>query len=68
MKENQHDKKPLPPTSALRFLEWFCPPKLYEGIEGDLLEQFQERSIDPLVNAEQVAVCGCEFSGSFVRK
>ena len=41
MGESQPDKKPLPPTSALRFLEWFCPPKLYEGIEGDLLEQFQ---------------------------
>ena len=26
---------------ALRFLEWFCPPALYEGIEGDLLEQFE---------------------------
>jgi len=24
----------------LRLLEWFCPPSLYEGIEGDLLEQF----------------------------
>jgi putative ABC transport system permease protein len=27
---------------ALRFLRWFCPPSLYEGIEGDLLEQFEE--------------------------
>jgi putative ABC transport system permease protein len=25
---------------ALRFLEWFCPPQLIEGIEGDLVEQF----------------------------
>ncbi len=25
----------------LRFLRWFCPPALYEGIEGDLLEQFE---------------------------
>lgn len=24
-----------------RFLRWFCPPSLYEGIEGDLLEQFE---------------------------
>ncbi|MCW5912884.1 MAG: ABC transporter permease [Cyclobacteriaceae bacterium] len=32
MKENR-----LP----LRFLRWFCPPALYEGIEGDLLEQFE---------------------------
>ncbi|HEY5918026.1 MAG TPA: ABC transporter permease, partial [Chryseolinea sp.] len=41
MEESQHGKNPLPPISALRFLEWFCPPKLYEGIEGDLLEQFK---------------------------
>ncbi|MEQ8415716.1 MAG: FtsX-like permease family protein [Imperialibacter sp.] len=26
---------------SLRFLRWFCPPDLYEGIEGDLLEQFE---------------------------
>lgn len=26
---------------ALRFLEWFCPPSLHEGIEGDVLEQFE---------------------------
>jgi putative ABC transport system permease protein len=25
----------------LRFLRSFCPPDLYEGIEGDLLEQFE---------------------------
>ncbi len=25
---------------TMRFLNWFCPPELYEGIEGDLLEQF----------------------------
>ncbi|MCU0368597.1 MAG: ABC transporter permease [Cyclobacteriaceae bacterium] len=24
----------------LRLLEWICPPELYEGIEGDLFEQF----------------------------
>lgn len=24
-----------------RFLEWFCPPALYEGIEGDLLEEYE---------------------------
>jgi putative ABC transport system permease protein len=41
VEENRHDKKPSPPSSALRFLEWFCPTKLYEGIEGDLLEQFE---------------------------
>lgn len=26
----------------IRFLRWFCPEKLYEGIEGDLLEQFED--------------------------
>jgi putative ABC transport system permease protein len=31
-----------PPAIALRFLRWFCPPALSEGIEGDLLEQFEE--------------------------
>ncbi|MDN5210585.1 ABC transporter permease [Fulvivirgaceae bacterium BMA12] len=25
----------------LRLLEWFCPPELYEGIAGDLLEKFE---------------------------
>jgi putative ABC transport system permease protein len=29
------------PRIALRFLEWFCPPALYEGIEGDLLEEYE---------------------------
>lgn len=32
----------IPPRLALRFLEWFCPSLLFEGIEGDLLEQFKE--------------------------
>lgn len=31
-----------PPKFALRFLEWFCPPALYEGIEGDLLEAYED--------------------------
>ena len=30
-----------PSRLALRFLAWFCPPSLYEGIEGDLMEQFE---------------------------
>ncbi len=29
------------PNGWLKFLAWFCPPKLYEGIEGDLLEKFE---------------------------
>jgi putative ABC transport system permease protein len=35
---NQHH----PPKRALQFLEWFCPSALYEGIEGDLLEAFED--------------------------
>ena len=31
-----------PPKRAAKFLEWFCPEYLFEGIEGDLLEQFDE--------------------------
>ncbi|MBA4055047.1 MAG: hypothetical protein C0490_10070, partial [Marivirga sp.] len=27
--------------AALQVLSYFCPPNLYEGIEGDLLEQFE---------------------------
>ncbi len=34
--------KPTPPKFILRFLAWFCPPSLYESIEGDLLERFEE--------------------------
>ncbi len=29
------------PKIIIRFLHWFCPPELYEGIEGDLLEQYE---------------------------
>jgi ABC-type antimicrobial peptide transport system permease subunit len=31
-----------PSTYWLRVLKWFCPENLQEGIEGDLLEQFEE--------------------------
>lgn len=37
-------KQKAPPKIALQFLEWFCPPHLYEGIEGDLIEQFEADS------------------------
>ncbi|HEY9045878.1 MAG TPA: ABC transporter permease [Ohtaekwangia sp.] len=33
---------PSPPRFAKSFLAWFCPPALYEGIEGDLLEEFDQ--------------------------
>lgn len=29
------------PASWLKFLRWFCPASLHEGIAGDILEQFQ---------------------------
>jgi putative ABC transport system permease protein len=35
------DRGNMKKDSVLRFLEWFCPPELYEGIEGDLLEDFE---------------------------
>lgn len=31
-----------PPKWSIRFLEWFCPDELLEGILGDLMEQFEE--------------------------
>lgn len=34
-------KEKEPPKLVFRFLAWFCPPVLYEGIEGDLLESYQ---------------------------
>jgi putative ABC transport system permease protein len=33
------------PRVAFRILTWFCPGYLSEGIEGDLLEQFEEDRI-----------------------
>lgn len=36
------EPKKGPPKLAMNFLEWFCPAALYEGIEGDLLEQFEQ--------------------------
>src|SRR5688572_2828884 len=34
-------KRAGPPSLMLKFLEWFCPRQLHEGIEGDLLEQYE---------------------------
>ena len=34
-----------PPDIALRFLRWYCPPNLCEGIEGDLIEQYDNDCI-----------------------
>lgn len=33
--------KLTPPSLPLQILVWFCPSALYEGIEGDLLEQYE---------------------------
>jgi putative ABC transport system permease protein len=46
------DENGLPPKWPFRFLEWFCPSKLYEGIEGDLIESFEE---DRKISGESIA-------------
>jgi len=40
-----------PPRAPLRFLRWFCPPHLHEGIEGDVLERF-DNDIDAAMRQE----------------
>ncbi|HPH45806.1 MAG TPA: ABC transporter permease [Chryseolinea sp.] len=35
-------EKNIPPKFSHRLLEWICPSGLFEGIEGDLVEQFEE--------------------------
>jgi predicted permease len=35
--------KPMPPSLALRFFQWYCHPRLRDHIEGDLLEVYQKR-------------------------
>ncbi len=42
MESDHHNKVP---GWAYKFLEWFCPPQLFEGIIGDLLEKFDEEYI-----------------------
>ncbi len=34
--------KRQPPKWSLRLLQWFCPAHILEGIEGDLLEDFDK--------------------------
>lgn len=34
-----------PPKIIFQFLEWFCPTALYEGIEGDLLEDYEADAV-----------------------
>lgn len=38
--QNQNHHVPL--RRWLKLLEWFCPPALYEGIEGDLLQKYDD--------------------------
>lgn len=35
---------PRPPSWPLRFLRWYCKPALLEEIEGDLCEEFHQRT------------------------
>lgn len=39
MKKEKHCS--TPPKWAIRFLEWFCPEEFFEGILGDVLEQYE---------------------------
>ncbi len=41
---NQSPPPKSPPNWAIRFLEWFCPDELVEGILGDLLEEYEYNS------------------------
>lgn len=45
-------RDPLVVRWTVRFVRWFCPPSLVEGIEGDLLEGFDH---DAARNGEAVA-------------
>jgi cell division protein FtsX len=35
---------PKPPRLILKFLRWFCDPRLVEDVEGDLTELYQQRA------------------------
>ena len=37
------ERKNIPPSWATRFLHWFCKNDLIEEIEGDILEEFNEK-------------------------
>ena len=32
-----------PPKTFLKFFRWYCHPKLFDHIEGDLIEVYQQR-------------------------
>ena len=54
--------KPEPPRFWSSFLRWFCPQDLYEGIEGDLLEQFEDE-----VETKGLRRARRRFSGHVIR-
>jgi putative ABC transport system permease protein len=54
-KDYKIERNIRPPRFAVRFLAWFCPPLLLEGITGDLLEQF-ERDIETATGSLQYKV------------
>jgi len=35
--------KHFPPKLFLRFFRWYCRPRLRDHIEGDLMEEYNER-------------------------
>ena len=41
----QHQEIKDPPQWALNFLRWFCRPDLVEDVEGDLMEQYQVKTL-----------------------
>ena len=40
------DIKKVESSFWIHFLEWYCPPDLFEGIEGDVLEMFEQDKRD----------------------
>lgn len=49
----KHPSKPAPPKIAHRLLQWICPSALYEGIEGDLLEEFERDAACDVAQAKR---------------
>jgi putative ABC transport system permease protein len=43
MNKKLKSKDSTPPKSFLRFFRWYCHPKLRDYIEGDLMEEYNER-------------------------
>lgn len=62
--------KPTPPKLAVNFLAWFCPASLHEGVEGDLLERFEEdlRSYEPSDRAKPAYRTGRRSDSQILRR